>query len=140
MGTRSRIAMEMNDGSIKSVYCHWDGYPSHNGKILLKNYKKSEKVEALLELGNISSLNEEIGTKHNFDSERPVGETTFYGRDRGEKDQEASIDENEEKFWDAVQEDWCEYFYLFRSGKWFYSEGCEKRKFKKLTNKICEKD
>ena len=27
MATRSRIAIELSDGTVKSVYCHWDGYP-----------------------------------------------------------------------------------------------------------------
>ena len=27
MATRSRIAKQNPDGTIKSVYCHWDGYP-----------------------------------------------------------------------------------------------------------------
>lgn len=25
MSTRSRIGIEMPDGKIKSIYCHWDG-------------------------------------------------------------------------------------------------------------------
>lgn len=32
MSTRSQIAMLSGDDSIKSVYCHWDGYPAHNGR------------------------------------------------------------------------------------------------------------
>ncbi len=33
----------MSDGIIKSIYCHWDGYPSNNGKILLEHYNSQEK-------------------------------------------------------------------------------------------------
>ena len=26
MSTRSRIGVMMDDGTVKQVYCHWDGY------------------------------------------------------------------------------------------------------------------
>ena len=60
MGTRSMIDMVMDDGKIKGIYCHWDGYEDHNGKILVKHYTTEEKVESLLNLGDISSLSESI--------------------------------------------------------------------------------
>ncbi len=31
MATRSRIAIENQDGSVTSVYCHWDGHIETNG-------------------------------------------------------------------------------------------------------------
>ena len=31
MATRSTISIQKNDGTIRSVYCHWDGYCEHNG-------------------------------------------------------------------------------------------------------------
>jgi hypothetical protein len=54
MATRSRIAIETQDGII-SIYCHWDGHIETNGKILFENYDR-EKTEQLIALGNISSL------------------------------------------------------------------------------------
>jgi hypothetical protein len=52
MATRSRIAIETLDhrgeAIVKSIYCHNDGYPSDNGKILADNYQAREKVEALI--------------------------------------------------------------------------------------------
>ena len=66
MGTRSSIAIKTEDG-IKAIYCHWDGYVDHNGKILKEFYKTTDKVEALIALGDISSLREEVGEKHDFD-------------------------------------------------------------------------
>ena len=47
MATRSRIAIENQDGTVKSIYCHWDGYISHNGKISFENYDR-EKLEKLI--------------------------------------------------------------------------------------------
>ena len=38
MSTRSRIGIELEDGSIKSVYHHFDGYPEGLGVKLLTHY------------------------------------------------------------------------------------------------------
>lgn len=43
--------MKQEDGSYKSIYCHWDGYPEYNGLILFENYKDKNKVEKLINLG-----------------------------------------------------------------------------------------
>lgn len=42
--------------SVVSVYCHWDGYVEHNGKILVNHYQNREDVKALIDGGNISTL------------------------------------------------------------------------------------
>jgi hypothetical protein len=59
MATRSTIAIENVDGTITSVYCHWDGYLSHNGEILQYHYHY-DKLAALISNGYMSSLHEEI--------------------------------------------------------------------------------
>jgi hypothetical protein len=97
MGTRSTIAMEFDDGTIKQVYCHWDGYLSNNGVILQEHYSDKAKLNELISFGSISSLGPTIGEKHPFDNPysffskeydaeniRRRTMTTFYGRDRGE--------------------------------------------------------
>ena len=56
MGTRSTIALEFADGTVEQVYCHWDGYLAHNGKILQSNYMDPFKVKELVALGGFSSL------------------------------------------------------------------------------------
>ena len=56
MSTNSRIGIIRKDGTSKYIYCHWDGYICGNGKTLQKYYSTPDKVEALLTLGNISSL------------------------------------------------------------------------------------
>ena len=61
MGTRSRIGIQLKDDSILSVYCHWDGYPSFNGKVLREFYNTKEKVTQLINGGNISSLHTNAG-------------------------------------------------------------------------------
>jgi hypothetical protein len=56
MGTRSTIALEFADGTVQAVYCHWDGYLSNNGQILLKHYSDPFKLRDLIDLGGFSSL------------------------------------------------------------------------------------
>jgi hypothetical protein len=97
MATRSTIALEYADGTVHQVYCHWDGYLEHNGKMLLEHYSNPFILRDLIDLGGLSSLRATIGTKHAFsqfdlpkeDVEAFVNLTrdmcTFYARDRGEK-------------------------------------------------------
>ena len=48
--------MELSDGSILSIYSHYDNYPEHNGRILQTHYNTREKVEALVDGGDVSCL------------------------------------------------------------------------------------
>jgi len=61
MATRSRIGLELKDGQIVSVYCHWDGYPSFNGRVLRTHYNTEEQVRELIDGGDISSLRTNAG-------------------------------------------------------------------------------
>lgn len=46
----------MKDGSILSIYSHWDNYPEYNGRILRTHYNTREKVEELVDGGDVSCL------------------------------------------------------------------------------------
>jgi hypothetical protein len=97
MATRSTIALEFADGTVQQVYCHWDGYLAHNGKMLQEYYSNPFTLRDLIDLGDLSSLRPTIGTKHAFSqfelrAEEVAGfklltedMCTFYGRDRGEE-------------------------------------------------------
>jgi hypothetical protein len=56
MATRSIILKRKPDGSLKGVYCHWDGYPTCNGKILSEQYTTPDSLEDLFKLGHLSDL------------------------------------------------------------------------------------
>jgi hypothetical protein len=56
MATRSLIGMNLNNGITKIIYCHWDGYPSHVGELLVDHYNTPAAITALMELGDLSSL------------------------------------------------------------------------------------
>lgn len=56
MATRSFISIKHPDKTFTGVYCHWDGYPEFNGKILKEDYQDRQKVIELIDGGFISSL------------------------------------------------------------------------------------
>ena len=55
MSTRSRIGIELSDGSVLSVYHHWDSYPSWLGRILTTHYNSKSLAEELIDGGDMSS-------------------------------------------------------------------------------------
>ena len=54
MATRSRIGIELTDGSILSAYHHWDGYPQWLGRILTTHYNSREQAAELIDGGDMS--------------------------------------------------------------------------------------
>jgi hypothetical protein len=135
MGTRSAIGV-MHGDKVKAVYCHWDGYLDHNGRILFNHYD-SAKANYLVALGSLSSLRENIGEKHDFDG--PKGSENrwcdFYGRDRGELDSEFQVFFNDKELFETMSG--CEYFYVMRDGVWYVSEGAE---WKFLAEALADQD
>ena len=122
MATRSTIAIQLENNSIKQVYCHWDGYLSNNGNILVNHYKDSAKVLELINQGSISILDKNINpskdSKHDFNN-KETDVCVFYSRDREE---ELDID-NFENFEDYTSNvNFEEFNYIFKDGEWYYSE------------------
>lgn len=116
MSTNSTITVRTAENERKSIYCHWDGYPSYNGRLLLEHYNTLPKVKALVKLGYLSALKENIiqpkGEVHTF--EKPYKNVNvYYGRDRCEKNVEFQTLKNSDSI------DKQEYNYLFEDGKWF---------------------
>jgi len=72
MATRATIGRVTDEGYIRYVYSHWDGYLDGVGTTLLENYNTTSQVEELLNHGDVSSL------------ANTIEDTTFYHRDRGE--------------------------------------------------------
>lgn len=110
MGTRSRIGIELKDQSILSVYCHYDGYPSFNGRILRDNFDTVEKVKELIDGGDMSCTWTNAGWKN-----ETLPETgPLYYSSRGE-DCPPRLDKDMEEFFSDGEE----YSYIFRNGNWF---------------------
>lgn len=88
MSTHSTITIQHPDNSYDSVYCHWDGYLEWNGQLLYAFYNTSEKVQELINYGDMSALGMNIGEQidgRSFDLKRVTNfQCEFYARDRGE--------------------------------------------------------
>ena len=104
MGTRSNIIYEEPTGEVLSMYCHYDGYPSHNGRILFDQYNSAEKAKALVEVGYDKVLDKEgVGV----DPERP---------------NEMERHRNLNSYMWSVDEVMIEYIYRFARGQWWMSK------------------
>lgn len=121
MATRSAIGFVEYDGSVTGIYCHWDGYLEGVGATLVKHYNDTYKVLDLIDLGDISSLGEEIGEKHDFDkgSTKTANWCKSYTRDRGENC--PAKDFPDAKAFRSHYSD-CDYFYLYDGKDWTYAE------------------
>ena len=71
MATRSRIGIELKDGSILSAYHHWDGYPEWLGRILTTHYNSKDKASELIDGGDMSSCwNDTVWGKNRTDGQK----------------------------------------------------------------------
>jgi hypothetical protein len=55
MSTRSRIGIQLADGSVLSSYHHYDGYPEWLGRILTTHYNAKSLAEELIDGGDMTS-------------------------------------------------------------------------------------
>lgn len=60
MAPRSAIGIKQDNGLIKTIYCHKSGYPHYTGKILFNSYNTQEKVNPLINNGDIYLLKNTI--------------------------------------------------------------------------------
>jgi hypothetical protein len=157
MGTRSTIALEFADGTVQQVYCHWDGYLSHNGQILQEHYSDPFKLRDLIDLGDLSSLGPNIGEAHPFsqfglnkedpdfdemmalyEKSEALGWCTFYARDRGEEGTGAKRFKNFEDY--VANHQYEEYEYILRQvdGRAVWFVKCHSEDWKTLEQAMVE--
>ena len=105
MATRSFIGKLNKDDSITGIYCHWDGYPEHAGRILIDNYLTEQQVDQLLALGDLSSIAPTLVECESYSS-------------RGEKGVEAKSYKDLQAFYEAGKSVWAEYYYVFNYDFW----------------------
>jgi hypothetical protein len=111
MSTRSRIGIELSDGSILSVYHHWDGYPEWLGRILKTHYNTREKVAELIDGGDMSSC----WTDSRWDDSADGSYGPQYYSQRGDNCP-PRLDADLCEY--LLPEDSEDYSYLFRNGEW----------------------
>jgi len=107
VATNCTISVEHADGTISSIYCHWDGYPTGVGSDLVLRFNTLESAETLVALGDLSTVCDEVYAYHrddqrHWDDVKPV-----------------SFDSYNELNEALVAEGYGEkYNYLFKTGRW----------------------
>ncbi len=111
MSTRATISIKVTskgNPAVRSLYQHWDGYPTGLGVTLRDHYKTPGKVRELMKMGSASSVKSTVALSE------------FYHRDRGEskKSTRALTAANMQEA--AGFFAWCEWHYLFdpKTGTW----------------------
>ena len=99
MATRSRIGIELSDGSVLSAYHHWDGYPEWLGRILKTHYNSKTAASELIDGGDMS-----VAWNDNHQPE-------YYGTDCPPR-----LDVDLAEYLDPMKSE--EYAYIFRNGEW----------------------
>lgn len=147
MSAHSYIGVIEEDGTLKYVYCHSDGYPSYLGRMLLTYYNTPELATGLVNLGDLSMVRSMLrerlvpdkGKYHTF--KKPVREgpksgiTTAYHRDRKERLHinktvigGPDISTNAKKaFLDITKSNYIPYAYLYdiAEKQWFAYDACQ---------------
>lgn len=115
MGTHAFIGKKLPDGKVKYIEVHYDGYFSWTGRILRTFYRTEKRVDALLELGHLSS----IGSTPYGENRMPPKDLDHihcraYIRDFGHTDKEflPQTAPNKEQFFDDAG-----IAYLYENGK-----------------------
>ena len=112
MATRSRIGIELKNGSVLSVYHHWDGYPEWLGRILKTHYNSRSLAAELIDGGDMSAC----WTKDRWGTEE---EATEYGPQYYSQRNEDCPPRLDADLTEYLLPDGCEeYHYIFRNGEW----------------------
>jgi len=114
MSTRSRIGIELTDGSILSAYHHYDGYPEWLGKTLVEHYNSKELATELIDGGDMSSCWCIDRWGDMFPENQEYGPQ--YYSERGDTNVEPRLDADLGEYLDPRDNE--EYAYLFRNGEW----------------------
>jgi len=85
MSTHAYAFRQNDDGTLTGIYIHSDGYLDGVGRMLAAHYPKREQVDALIALGDLSSLERSLDCPEGHSFNTPAdGCSVAYHRDRGE--------------------------------------------------------
>lgn len=146
MSTPCRIGKRNEDGTISSIYCHFDGYVRGGvGEILALHYKDPAKVDELIGLGDLASLGWEPVENPNawkdeanpmaaraaifsgkyqeyHEAMHPRSMCDTYRSRKGEGNVSAKKSATLEDFATLSHTAWA-YAYLFENGRWMTFKG-----------------
>lgn len=132
MATRSMIGVQRENGTIEAVYCHWDGYPSNQGPILLNAYNGPRKIEGLIRQGDLSCLGRIlVADATGAEDEDACSNINGYvGGDGGDSECSAKVYADLDDL--RKRQTWCEYFYVHKEGQWYVASSDETDELKTL--------
>ena len=114
MSTRSRIGLELADGSILSAYHHYDGYPEWLGRILKTHYNTRQQVTELIDGGDMSSCWTDERWNSNGTAKNSEYSPNYYSY-RGD-DCSPRLDADLCEY--LLPDNSEEFAYVFRNGEW----------------------
>ena len=106
MSTHSRVGYTHANGTISSIYIHFDGYYEEVGRTLLEHYNSLERAEEIVALGDASTL------------DVTLEKSVFYSRDHGETGVEAELSKNLDEFYQDCRDSAASFAYLWLDGGW----------------------
>ncbi len=115
MGTRATIGLVKGD-QVEYIGLCKNGYPEHTGSILKEHYNTPNKIQQLLDMGEVSVLGIDIGEKHKFVAFCGDSQCTFFIRDRNETSDEFKSRTISLSDWN--RECTHDYNYIFNNGFW----------------------
>lgn len=122
MSTRSMIAFQDADGACYAVYCHFDGYIQHMGKMLTVHFNSEEKAIALVNEGELRSIDENkdgnVELEH-FEEDFNEREIEYYDNTVQMLDAFHMSDRDYLYLWDDIAEEW-----LFRKAGYIENGKC----------------
>ena len=124
MATKSYIGIEnTKNRTVRAIYCHWDGYPEYVGAMLHLHYQDADKINALLNGGDISILGKSIEKSDEHSFETPVdGYTVFYYRDGGQIKRNTMLENEHEYRMEWFSKSDANYIYLYKDGEWWFTD------------------
>ena len=120
----THATVSIKDGrKFVTVWCNFDGYIDHLGKVLSEHYDTKEKVVDLISHGDACCINENIGER--VDNYRCSTDFRYYEQVRHQcrfyhRDMDMELDIAT----DITEKEllsYADYNYLFKDGKWFVS-------------------
>ena len=104
MSTRSRIGYIGDDGKYYTTYCHFDGYPSYNGRVLLDAFNDISRIKSLVNSGDFRALTADV-------------EKIEYYPDVEHK---ATVYNSFDELINYMNESDQEYLYIYENNEWVY--------------------
>lgn len=110
MGTPANIVALHSSGRWGVSYINYDGYVEGVGMTLFEFYADQNRVDALLELGHLSSLGQTLDPKH----------TESYARDRDEEDVDTDYYDTYAQALAEAHDHPGQYLYAWEGHYWHY--------------------